>query len=283
MDVKKVVVAGGGTMGSGIAEVCAKAGLETVVLEANATFAESAQARINGSMDKAVAREKMTQEDRDANVGRLSYVTDVDSLGDCDVAIEAVIEDEALKLDLFAKFDAVLPEHALLASNTSSIPLINLAAATNRPDRVVGFHFFNPATVQKLVEIVRPITASDQTIADAEAFATDVLGKTTIQAEDRAGFVVNRLLVPYLTAAISLLDTSEATREDIDNGMMFGCAHPMGPLTLCDLIGLDVIKAVADVLYDEFKDPFYAAPPLLKRMVSAGMLGRKSGRGFYEY
>lgn len=283
MDIKKVVVAGGGTMGSGIAEVCVKAGLETVVLEANATFAESAQNRIQGSMDKAVAREKMSQEDRDSNVGRLSYVTDVDSLGDCDVAIEAVIEDEALKLDLFAKFDAVLPPHAILASNTSSIPLVNLATATSRPDRVIGFHFFNPATVQKLVEIVRPITASDETVAEAEAFATTVLGKTVIHAEDRAGFIVNRLLVPYLTAAIALLDTGAATKEDIDNGMMFGCAHPMGPLTLCDLIGLDVIKAVADVLYDEFKEQSYAAPPLLKRMVAAGMLGRKSGVGFYDY
>jgi len=283
MDIKKVVVAGGGTMGSGIAEVCAKAGLETVVLEANAQFAEAAQGRIEGSMDKAVAREKMSQDDRDQTVGRLSYATDVSGLGDCDVAIEAIIEDEELKLDLFRRFDEALPEHAILASNTSSIPLVNLATVTNRPDRVVGFHFFNPATVQRLVEIVRPITASDETIAQAEAFATDTLGKTVVHAEDRAGFIVNRLLVPYLTAAISLLDTSEATREDIDNGMMFGCAHPMGPLTLCDLIGLDVIKAVADVLYDEFKEPHYAAPPLLKRMVAAGMLGRKSGRGFYEY
>jgi len=283
MSIKKVVVCGGGTMGSGIAEVCARSGLDTVVLEANAEFAEKAQSRIGGSLDKALSREKISADDHAAASGRLSYITDVASLGDCDMAIEAIIENEQLKRELFATLDAALPEHAILASNTSSIALINLATATKRPDKVVGFHFFNPATVQKLVEIVAPITASEETLNAADSFATNILGKTTIRVEDRAGFVVNRLLVPYLTAAISLLDTGQATAEAIDIGMVNGCAHPMGPLALCDLIGLDIIEAVADVLYEEFKEPFYAAPPLLRRMTAAGMLGRKSGRGFFDY
>lgn len=283
MDISKVVVAGGGTMGSGIAEVCAINGIDTVVLEADAGFAEKAQARVLGSLDKALSREKISQEDRDAAAGRLSFTTDASTLGDRDLAIEAIIESEPMKLELFRTFDEVLPEHAILASNTSSIPLVNLATATKRPDKVVGFHFFNPATVQKLVEIVVPITASEATITTAEAFATERLGKTTIRTEDRAGFIVNRLLVPYLTSAIELLDTGQTTAEAIDTGMVNGCAHPMGPLALCDLIGLDIIEAVANVLYDEFKQPHLAPPPLLKRMTAAGMLGRKTGQGFYSY
>jgi len=283
MSISRVVVAGGGTMGSGIAEVCARSGVETVVLEANAEFAEKAHARIEGSLDKALSREKISQDDRDGAVSRLSYVTDAGALGDCDLAIEAIIEDEPMKLELFRTLDEALPEHAILTSNTSSIPLVNLAVATKRPDKVVGFHFFNPATVQKLVEIVVPITASDATVAAAEAFAADSLGKTTIRTADRAGFIVNRLLVPYLTSAIALLDTGHTTAEDIDTGMVNGCAHPMGPLALCDLIGLDIIEAVANVLHDEFKEAHLAPPPLLKRMTAAGMLGRKSGQGFYTY
>lgn len=283
MEITKVAVIGGGTMGSGIAEVCAKAGLDTVVLEAEAAAAEAAKARIDSSMEKAVARGRLSEDDRASTASVLSYTTDIESLGDRDLVIEAIIEDEAIKLDLFRRLDEVTPPSCILSSNTSSIPLINLGTATSRPDRVLGLHFFNPATVQKLCELVVSIATDPAVVDQCETFARDVLGKETIRSRDRAGFIVNRLLVPYLLQAITLLDTGQVTREDIDNGMVFGCAHPMGPLALCDLIGLDTIKSVADVLYEEFKIPTYAPPPRLKRMVSGGYLGRKSGAGFYTY
>lgn len=283
MEIKKVAVIGGGTMGSGIAEVCAKSGLDTIIIEADAAAAEAAQKRIDGSMDKAVARERLSADDRSTAGQLLSYATELETLSDRDLVIEAIVENEAIKLDLFARLDEITPPHAILASNTSSIPLINLGTATKRPAQVLGLHFFNPATVQKLCEIVVSIATDDGIVATATDFAQNTLGKETIVSQDRAGFIVNRLLVPYLLQAISLYDTGQVTREDIDNGMMFGCAHPMGPLTLCDLIGLDTIKSVADVLYEEFKEPTYAPPPLLKRMVSGGLLGRKAGVGFYDY
>jgi len=283
VEIKKVAVIGGGTMGSGIAEVCAKAGLDTVVMEAEPAAAEAAQKRIDGSLDKAVAKGRLEEKDRETAAGLLTYTTDISALSDRDLVVEAIVENESIKLDLFKRLDEVTPEHCILASNTSSIPLINIAMATKRPDKVLGLHFFNPATVQKLVEIVVSIATDADVAAACETFATDVLGKETIRSQDRAGFIVNRLLVPYLLQAISLLDTGQVSAEDIDNGMMFGCAHPMGPLTLCDLIGLDTIKSVADVLYEEFKEPTYAPPPLLKRMVAGGLLGRKSGAGFYTY
>lgn len=283
MEINKVAVIGGGTMGSGIAEVCAKSGLDTIVVEADAAAAEAAGARISKSIDRAVSKQIMTEDEGSATSERLNYATDISGLGDRDLIIEAIVENEEIKLDLFRRLDQVAPPHAILASNTSSIPLVNLAMATERPGQVLGLHFFNPATVQKLCEIVVAMTTDDQTLAAATSFAQDRLAKETIVSQDRAGFIVNRLLVPYLLQAIVLLDTGQVGAEDIDNGMKFGCAHPMGPLSLCDLIGLDTIKSVADVLYEEFKEPTYAPPPLLKRMVAAGFLGRKSGRGFYDY
>ena len=283
VEITKVAIIGGGTMGSGIAEVCAKSGIDTIVMEPEAAAAEAAQARINGSMDKAVARGRLSEEDRATTGALLSYTTDINALSDRDLVIEAIVENEQIKLDLFKRLDEVTPEHCILASNTSSIPLINLGTATKRPERVLGLHFFNPATVQKLCEIVVSIATDDAVVVACEKFAQNTLDKETIRSKDRAGFIVNRLLVPYLLQAISLLDTGQVTAEDIDNGMMFGCAHPMGPLTLCDLIGLDTIKSVADVLYEEFKEPTYAPPPKLKRMVAAGHLGRKTGKGFYNY
>lgn len=283
MEIKKIAVIGGGTMGSGIAEVCAKSGLDVIVMEVEAAAAEAAQKRIDGSMDKAVARGRLSEEDRATTGALLSYTTDINALSDRDLVIEAIVENEAIKLDLFKRLDEVTPEHCILASNTSSIPLINLGTATKRPGKVLGLHFFNPATVQKLCEIVVSIATDDTVVNACEKWAQDTLGKETIRSQDRAGFIVNRLLVPYLLQAISLYDTGQVSREDIDNGMMFGCAHPMGPLTLCDLIGLDTIQSVAEVLYDEFKEPTYAPPPLLKRMVSGGLLGRKTGEGFYSY
>lgn len=283
MEINKIAVIGGGTMGSGIAELCAKAGLDTIVIEADAAAAESAQGRIDASMDKAVARERLSAEDRASAGGRLRYETDLETLADRDLVIEAIVENEQIKLDLFRRLDTITPSHAILASNTSSIPLINLATATERPGQVLGLHFFNPATVQKLCELVVSIATDDEVLASAQTFAQEILGKETIVSQDRAGFIVNRLLVPYLLQAITLVDTGQVSAEDIDKGMRFGCAHPMGPLTLCDLIGLDTIQSVAEVLYEEFKESTYAPPPLLKRMVAGGFLGRKTGRGFYEY
>lgn len=282
-DIQKVAVIGGGTMGSGIAELCAKSGLDTIVIEASPQACEAAAGRIEKSMSKAVARERLSEQAKAAADDKLFFETDLETLADRDLVIEAIIEVEEVKLELFKKLDEITPKHAILASNTSSIPIINLAVATNRPSQVLGLHFFNPATVQKLCEVVESIATSSETLSLATEFASTRLGKETIVAQDRAGFIVNRLLVPYLLEAINLLDTMEVTKEDIDNGMKFGCAHPMGPLTLCDLIGLDVIKSVADVLYEEFKVDTYAAPPLLKRMVAGGLLGRKSGEGFYTY
>ena len=283
MQIARVGVIGGGTMGSGIAEVCARAGLQTAVVEASDEFLEAAKERIEGSMERAVSRGRLEGEVRNAAVEALSYGTDLEGLRDCQLVIEAVIENRDLKLDLFSQLDSIVGDEAILASNTSSIPIVELGAVTQRPGRVLGLHFFNPATVQPLVEVVRSATTSDEAMDRAERLVVDQLEKTTIRCRDRAGFVVNRLLVPFLLQAIELLDTSDAQPVDIDQGMKLGCAHPMGPLELCDLIGLDTIEAVAEVLYDEFHERFYAPPPLLRRMVSAGQLGRKTGRGFYDY
>ncbi|WP_328461693.1 3-hydroxybutyryl-CoA dehydrogenase [Streptomyces sp. NBC_00669] len=283
-DIQRVGVVGAGQMGSGIAEVCAKAGLDVRVAETTGEALELGRARLANSLGKAAERGKLTEQERDAALDRLSYTTDLAEFADRDLVIEAVVENEQVKLDIFKTLDQVVTRpDAILASNTSSIPLVRLAVATSRPDQVVGIHFFNPAPVQRLVEVIPALTTGSETVKRAEALVTDILGKHPIRAQDRSGFVVNALLVPYLLSAIRMYESGIATREDIDNGMEMGCAHPMGPLKLSDLIGLDTVAAIADSMYAEYKEPLYAAPPILQRMVDAGRLGRKSGAGFYAY
>jgi 3-hydroxybutyryl-CoA dehydrogenase len=271
-------------MGSGIAEVCALAGLDVIVREIDDAAAAAGRARIEKSLDRGLAAGKLTAGDRDVALGCLTYTTSLDDLADRDLVIEAATENPQVKAALFAELDTVvkLPD-AILATNTSSIPIVEVAGATARPAQVVGLHFFNPAPVQKLVEVIPSVLTAADTSDRARAFVTEVLGKTAISASDRSGFVVNALLVPYLLSAIRMLEAGHATAEDIDTGMVLGCAHPMGPLKLADLIGLDTLKAVADSMYAEYKEPLYAAPPLLLRMTAAGLLGRKTGRGFYDY
>ena len=282
MGVEKVGVIGCGLMGAGIAEVAARAGYDTVVHEVSDELLGRGLERIERSLGAAVERGKLSAADRDAARGRLRGVTSLDALGDRDLVVEAVTESLDAKRAVFAALDAACPPHAILASNTSSIPIIDLAGATGRPDRVIGMHFMNPVPVMRLVELVRAITTSEQTLATSRAFG-ESLGKRVIVAKDRAGFIVNMLLVPYLVEAIRMLEGGFASREDIDLGMVLGTNHPMGPLTLADYIGLDTVYYIASILYEEHHSPHYAPPPLLKQMVAAGFLGRKSGRGFYDY
>ena len=279
-----VGVVGGGIMGSGIAEVAARSGCDVVVREVDDAACGVAQHRIERSMDKAVRSGKLPATDRDAAVARLRYVTDLDVFADRDLVIEAVVEDEPLKIEIFRTLGKVTADgRCLLASNTSSIPIMKLAAVTEQPERVIGMHFFNPVPVLPLVELVPSLMTTAETLERARAFAGDRLGKHTVVGKDRAGFVVNALLIPYLLAAIRMVETGFATADDVDVAMMAGCAHPMGPLALTDLIGLDTTTAVANSMYAEFKEPLYAPPPLLLRMVEAGRLGRKTGQGFYSY
>ncbi len=283
-DIQRVGVVGCGQMGAGIAEVSARAGLDTIVHEIDAASAERGRNRLIGSFDKAVARGRMTEEDRDATLGRLTFTTDLQDMADRRMVIEAVIEDEPLKTEVFRTLDRVVEaDDAILASNTSSIPIMKLGIATQRPENVVGIHFFNPVPVLKLVELVTSLMTDEATVKAANHFAEETLGKIVIRSQDRAGFVVNALLIPYILSAIRMMESGFATAEDIDHGMVEGCNHPMGPLSLADLIGLDTTLAVAVSMYEEFKEPLYAAPPMLSRMVEAGLLGRKSGRGFYDY
>ncbi|GAA2676239.1 3-hydroxyacyl-CoA dehydrogenase [Actinosynnema pretiosum] len=271
-------------MGAGIAEVCARAGVDVVVREVSAQAADAARERVSGSLERAVGRGKLDAGERDAALGRLRFTTGVGDLADRDLVVEAVAEQEAVKARVFAELDEVVERpDAILASNTSSIPITRLGRATKRPEQVVGIHFFNPVPVLKLVELVPSMLTGADVLERAEAFAVGVLGKQVIRASDRAGFVVNALLVPYLLSAIRMVESGFATAEDVDSGMVLGCAHPMGPLRLADLIGLDTVKAIADSLYEEHKEPLHAAPPLLLRMVDAGLLGKKSGRGFHDY
>jgi 3-hydroxybutyryl-CoA dehydrogenase len=283
-DFKKIGVIGGGLMGSGIAEMCARAGLDVTVVEVGSAALDAARARLRASLERAAARGKVTRDDAANAIARVSYTVDLDDCGDRDLVIEAAAEDESVKTDVFARLDkVVIRPDAVLASNTSSIPIMKIAMATGRAANVIGMHFFNPAPVLPLVELTPSLLTSGDTTERTAGFATDVLGKTVVRAKDRSGFVVNALLVPYLLSAIRMLETGFAAAEDIDAGMVHGCAHPMGPLRLADLIGLDTTKAVADSMYEEFKEPLYAAPPLLLRMVDAGLYGKKSGRGFYDY
>jgi len=271
-------------MGSGIAEVCARAGLSVAVLEVTVEAAERGRSRIVGSLDRGLRSGKLTEAERDAAIARLSFTTDFTELADRQLVVEAVVEDESLKTNVFRELDkAVTDPQAILASNTSSIPIMKLGIATQRPEQVIGIHFFNPVPVLKLVELVTSLLTSPATTERANAFASDVLHKRVIRSQDRAGFIVNALLIPYLLSAIRMMESGFATADDIDAGMVEGCNHPMGPLRLTDLIGLDTTMAVADSLYAEFKEPLYASPPLLSRMVEAGLLGRKTGRGFYDY
>ncbi|ACU97855.1 3-hydroxybutyryl-CoA dehydrogenase [Saccharomonospora viridis] len=283
-DITRIGVIGAGLMGSGIAEVAARAGRDVVVVEANAAAADAGRERIEKSLARGVEKGKLSAEDRDAALGRLTFTTDMEACSDRELVVEAIAENEALKLEVFGKLDRIVQsKDAILASNTSSLPIMRLAMATQRPEYVVGLHFFNPVPVQKLVELIPSLLTGEETAKRAEAFASEVLGKTVIKAPDRAGFVVNALLVPYLLSAIRMVEAGHATPEDIDNGMVLGCAHPMGPLRLTDLVGLDTTMAVAESMYAEYKEPLYAPPPLLRRMVEAGLYGKKSGRGFYDY
>ncbi|MER5863685.1 3-hydroxybutyryl-CoA dehydrogenase [Kitasatospora sp. NPDC002040] len=283
-DIARVGVVGCGLMGSGIAEVFARSGLDVLVSEATGEALELGRTRITNSLETAVQRGKLTEEQRAETLARIAFTTDLGDFADRDLAVEAVAEREDIKIKIFQTLDQVMERRdAIIASNTSSIPIVKLAAATSRPEQVIGLHFFNPAPVQKLVEVIPTLTTSAETTARTEGFAVQVLGKEPIRARDRAGFVVNALLVPYLLSAVRMFESGVATASDIDKGMEAGCAHPMGPLRLCDLIGLDTILSIAESMYHEYKEQLYAAPPLLSRMVDAGLLGRKSGRGFYDY
>ncbi|MGI5242265.1 3-hydroxybutyryl-CoA dehydrogenase [Dactylosporangium sp. CA-139066] len=280
--MKNIGVVGCGLMGAGIAEVAARADLDVLVVESSPEAAAAGRERLAASLRRAEAKGKIA--DAAAVLDRVRVITELDALADREIVIEAIVEDEGAKVRLFSALDAIVTSpDAIFASNTSSIPVTRLAVATSRPSHVVGLHFFNPVPVLSLVELA-PTLLTDPDVAErARTFARDTLGKHVIESKDRSGFVVNALLVPFLLSAIRMVESGFATAEDIDEGMVRGCAHPQGPLALVDLIGLDTTKAVAESLYEEFKEPLYAPPPLLSRMVEAGLLGRKSGRGFYRY
>lgn len=282
MKIKKVGVVGCGLMGSGIAEVAAKGGFEVVVREVTDDLLEKGRGRIRKSLDRAVEKEKLTEDEHDAALSKLSFTTDVDDLAECDIVIEAIVENLEAKNELFGRLDELCGENTIFASNTSSLTVTDMAAATERPDRFVGLHFFNPVPVMKLVEVVRTIATSDETFDRAFAFSK-ALGKVPIAAKDNSGFVVNLLLVPYMLDAIRQLERGVASIEDIDTGMQLGCGYPMGPFTLCDFVGIDTLFKISEIMYDEYHEERYAPPPLLKRIVSMGRFGRKSGKGFYDW
>jgi 3-hydroxybutyryl-CoA dehydrogenase len=282
MEIKRVGIVGSGIMGAGIAEVAAKAGHEVVLRSRRQNSADAMVASLEKSLAKQVAKGKLEQADADNTLGRVTATEKLNDLADCDLVIESIVEDLVIKKDLFRELNHIAKDEAILATNTSTLPVVEMAMETHRPDRVVGVHFFNPAPMMSLVEIIRTITTSDETVAEVTAFA-DRCGKSPVEVADRAGFIVNALLFPYLNNAVRMLENRTAGRDDIDTAMKGGCNFPMGPLALLDLVGLDTSVAILDALYSEFRDPNYAAIPLLRRMVTAGQLGRKSGRGFYDY
>jgi len=282
MEIKTVGVLGCGLMGSGIAQVSAAAGYKTIVREVDETFLNKGLGRIRKFLDEGVAKGKVTADARDTTIGNLSGSTTFDALKDCDLIIEAIIEDLEEKQQTYTALEKIVNDHAIFVSNTSSLCITELAATTMRPDRFGGLHFFNPVPLMKLVEVIRALTTSDETYQTVFDFA-ESLGKEPITAPDRPGFIVNRLLVPYLLDAIRAYENGLGTVEDIDKGMKLGCGYPMGPFTLLDFVGLDTTYYIANIMFEEYREPAYAPPPLLKRMVLAGRLGRKSGRGFYEY
>jgi 3-hydroxybutyryl-CoA dehydrogenase len=282
MSIETVGVLGCGLMGSGIAQVCAAAGYTTIVREVDETFLNKGIGRIRKFLEDGVAKGKVTAETRDTTLGHLSGTTAIAGLKDCDLVIEAIVENLEQKRQTYAALEQVVNEHTIFLSNTSSLCITELAAATKRPDRFGGLHFFNPVPLMKVVEVIRALTTSDETYQTVVAFAQS-LGKEPITAPDRPGFIVNRLLVPYLLDAIRAYENGLGTLEDIDKGMRLGCGYPMGPFTLLDFVGLDTTYYIANIMFEEFREPAYAPPPLLKRMVLAGRLGRKSGRGFYTY
>jgi len=282
MEIKKVGVVGCGLMGSGIVETCARAGYAVVVREVNDDLLQKGLGRLKGSLAKGVERGKLAQADMDAALARITGTTSLDDFRGCDIVIEAVLENMAEKKSVFAALDAILAPHAIIASNTSSLCITEMASVTRRGDRVLGLHFFNPVPVMPLLEIVRTILTSEETLAIAKQFGAS-LGKTMVVAKDAPGFIVNLLLIPYALDAVRALENGVASKEDIDTAIKLGLNHPMGPFTLLDFVGLDTTLFIADAMYQEFKDPRYAAPPLLRRMVLAGHLGRKSGKGFYDY
>jgi 3-hydroxybutyryl-CoA dehydrogenase len=284
VSIERVGVIGAGQMGSGIAEVSAKAGTDVIVYEPTDELVTAGHKRLTQSLERAAAKGKLSEDDRDAALARLTFTTSLADLADRQLVIEAVVEDETVKGKIFAELDKVVTDpDAVLASNTSSIPIMKIAAATENPSRVLGLHFFNPVPVLPLVELVSTLVTSPEAAARTEQFASDVLGKKVVRCGDRSGFVVNALLVPYLLSAIRMAEAGIAGVEDIDTAIVAGLSHPMGPLRLSDLIGLDTMKLIADSMYDEYKDANYAPPPLLLRMVEAGQLGKKSGQGFYTY
>ena len=284
MSIQRVGVIGAGQMGGGIAEVSARAGVDVLVYEPTEELTSAGKARITKSLERGVSSGKITERERDQALGNLRFTTELKDLADRQLVIEAVIEDETVKGKIFAELDEIITDpDAVLASNTSSIPIMKIAAATKNPGRVLGLHFFNPVPVLPLVELINTLVTSDAAIARTEKFASDVLGKQVVRCSDRSGFVVNALLVPYLLSAIRMVESGVATIEDVDKAIVAGLSHPMGPLRLSDLIGLDTMKLIADSMYAELKDPHYAPPPLLLRMVEAGQLGKKSGQGFYKY
>ena len=284
MGIARVGIVGCGLMGSGVAEAVARAGVDVRVVDVEQSLVERGRERVAGSIARAHKGGKLTELEAESAMDRIEFSADLGSLADSQLVIEAIVESEPEKIAVFEQIDKIVRDpDAVLASNTSSIPIMKLAMATDRPSQVIGIHFFNPVPVLPLVELVTCLLTSDETASRAHEFASNQLGKQVIRSQDRAGFIVNALLIPYLLAAIRMIESGFATAEDIDVGMVKGCAHPMGPLALADLIGLDTTMAVANSLYHEFKEPLYAPPPLLDRMVEAGLLGRKSGRGFYDY